>query len=614
MFKFFKRRSIKVQLLSLAVFTAAVMIMITFIYYFQVSSDITKSNNQYSTQIFHQVKRSISIQCDRIIRVMNSIVYNDQVQSYLLETDPGLKYTKSKAVDKLFNNMTQLNDGILDIVIVDKKGIRYFEGNSTPKMNAAIKALPDKTNSYFSGMIDADVREQITDCFLVSSTVYSIQDESYMQDIGKVVIILKANVLGLNMDSDTPLGNADFIIKDKNNVVYSTNDPKLDQSIAQKDYSGYVPGSYTVLSGKNKYYVNTADIPEIGGKIVSVVSEEKLFHNLDWIRGLTLTILVFASILLLYPFFLVINNILKPMDKFMRFIASVQTSENLKGNITLEGYKEIEIRAGKFNDLLNKIDNLTVQLVDTNTRLYEAEIEKKESELNYLKSQINPHFLYNTLETMKGCAVEEHAAKTFGMAKALGHIFRYSIKGSDIVTLREELEVIKSYIHIQEIRFSDKLEVNYDFSEETLDHKILKVILQPIVENAISHGLEQKMGKCILIIGGKVDDRGDLLIRVADNGVGMSKETLDEIRSCLSQSAILGKTSSAYKAGIGIANVDRRIKLNFGPAYGLVIQSTPGLGTEVVIKIPTILYDELNPNEGGIPEIYGSKTKKKPSA
>lgn len=145
--------------------------------------------------------------------------------------------------------------------------------------------------------------------------------------------------------------------------------------------------------------------------------------------------------------------------------------KSLQKRINLQGYAEIIVMANEFNEMLDEVDELTHRLLESNTRLYEAELVKKQSELAYLQSQINPHFLYNTLESIKGIAADEGVDKIYNMTKALALVFRYSIKGTDMVPLREELTIIKSFIFIQKIRFGNRFEVKYRFPEAILECK-----------------------------------------------------------------------------------------------------------------------------------------------
>ena len=186
---------------------------------------------------------------------------------------------------------------------------------------------------------------------------------------------------------------------------------------------------------------------------------------------------------------------------------------------------------------------------------------------------------------MKGSAIEEGAPNTMEMARALGQIFRYSIKGDDLVRLSEEFEIIRSYVKIQQIRFNDRIKVYYEFTEEVLSYSIPKMIIQPIVENAVFHGLEAKRGNGNLLIGGKILDNDMMNIWVKDDGVGIDLQKLDEINRSLSDNRYKQEIQSDNQH-MGLFNVNNRIR--FGEKYGLQLISSMGAGTEVIMKIPAI--------------------------
>jgi len=231
---------------------------------------------------------------------------------------------------------------------------------------------------------------------------------------------------------------------------------------------------------------------------------------------------------------------------------------------------------------MDEINTLTDNLSTSYSNLYEMKLETKRSELAHLRSQINPHFLYNTLESIKGIAVQENVRCIATIANALGNMFRYSIKGSDMVPLRDEIKIIESYILIQKIRFEDRFEVTYEFDPAILDWIIPKMILQPLVENAVFHGLEKIMSSGHLRIGGAVEKDMHMLLWVQDDGYGMTPEELGKVRASLERSQ--GQDDS--KGGIGLGNVNHRIRLLFGEDYGIDIQSSRDMGTRVEIRIP----------------------------
>ena len=177
-----------------------------------------------------------------------------------------------------------------------------------------------------------------------------------------------------------------------------------------------------------------------------------------------------ALVLMIIPLLFVSNNILQPLKKFMRLMGEVSLGEkkHLSKRIAVDGYAEMIIMASRFNEMLAEIEKLTDHLLESKRVLYETELIKRRAELTFLQSQINPHFLYNTLESIKGLAAEEGSSQIFELTKALALFFRYSIKGPDMVSLERELTIIKNYIFIHQIRFGKRLQVEYDIRTECL--------------------------------------------------------------------------------------------------------------------------------------------------
>lgn len=198
-----------------------------------------------------------------------------------------------------------------------------------------------------------------------------------------------------------------------------------------------------------------------------------------------------------------------------------------------------------------------------------------------LQMQINPHFLFNTLEAIKINILLGETAEAAEMIRILAGIFRWNVKsGESIVTLEEELIYAKSYLDLQKIRLKDRLETVYEISDEVKNVKVIKLILQPIIENAVAHGIEEIAQKGQIAI--TAEKQGDVvIIHVKDNGLGMSAEKLESIRSEIYSKI---EPDSSYK--IGLRNVNERIKIYFGQQYGIKINSSPGQGTDVSIVLP----------------------------
>ncbi len=249
-------------------------------------------------------------------------------------------------------------------------------------------------------------------------------------------------------------------------------------------------------------------------------------------------------------------------------------------SINTNGKDEVAELGKSFVKMVKRLQTLIQEMYNIQNSKHQAELKQKEAEMAALQAQINPHFLYNTLETIRMVALVNQDRKAATMIKLLSNLFRYNIKkGSNMVCVREELEHVKTYLQLQKLRFNDKFDVILEFDEEILDYKIVKLILQPIVENAIYHGIEPKEEKGILFIRGYQENK---LIKfvVEDNGVGIEKEKLDKIQSHLLYTELDGE-----KRSIGLNNISDRIRLYFNIEEGVQIESKKGVGTKVILSM-----------------------------
>ena len=208
---------------------------------------------------------------------------------------------------------------------------------------------------------------------------------------------------------------------------------------------------------------------------------------------------------------------------------------------------------------------------------------REKSELQALQAQINPHFLYNTLDSIIWMAESGKNEEVVQMTSALAKLLRQSISNEDeIVTVEREIEYTRNYLAIQKLRYRDQLEYIIDIDEEVLHRKIVKLVIQPLVENAIYHGIKYLDGKGMLLILGEIRD-GKVVITIRDNGVGMDEETLKHILEKKPEPKEKQRKKTSH---VGVYNVQNRLQLYYGKEYGLVYESMPGMGTGVSVIIP----------------------------
>jgi len=270
-------------------------------------------------------------------------------------------------------------------------------------------------------------------------------------------------------------------------------------------------------------------------------------------------------------------SITRPIRKL-----NVVTKQVAKGNLAVRSNvktgDEVGMLSDSLNTMIDKINELLEQVTKEQVRLRKAEFE-------LLQSQINPHFLYNTLDAIIWLAESGEQKKVVSMVRSLSEFFRTSLnQGKDIVSIKEELMHVRSYLEIQQMRYQDILNYEIQVPEELFAYRIPKITIQPLVENALYHGIKNKRGS------GKIEIRGRkevdyFVMEIEDNGIGIKEERLKQVREGIWQKVLTGK--DIY----GLYNVNERIRLNFGEAYGISIKSTYGEGTIVSIMLP--LQEEL---------------------
>lgn len=271
------------------------------------------------------------------------------------------------------------------------------------------------------------------------------------------------------------------------------------------------------------------------------------------------------------------KKITKPIEELCQY-TMVLANGSLKVHAPKSNIREIQM-------LSDQYDHMVVRIGELIDHIREEQELKRKTELKLLQAQINPHFLYNTLDTIVWLAEGKRHQEVVDMITALSSFLRMGLNnGRDFITIRGESEHVKSYLQIQHFRYEDIMDYEIDFKEQIMDFSILKLTLQPIVENALYHGIKNCRKKGFLKISGWQEEE-DILLKVEDNGIGMKPEELLKMQRLVQN----GGEDLGLREGFGIANVAERIRLNFGETYGVSIESEYGVGTSVTVRIPAAL-------------------------
>nr|WP_276008927.1 sensor histidine kinase [Aequitasia blattaphilus] len=280
-------------------------------------------------------------------------------------------------------------------------------------------------------------------------------------------------------------------------------------------------------------------------------------------------IVIFASGIAVLIVISLIKKSIKPLEQLKESMKQIGKGD-FSSRVEVIADDEIGQLGNTYNSMAQNIETLI-------EKAYMLELAKKEAEIEFLKMQINPHFLYNTLDTISWMARTQNHIEISEVAMALGDLLRSNLKQKSMITIGEELKSVRNYVFIQEYRFGDKIQVEYEVDQGVKDYLIPNFILQPLVENSIIHGLEPKVEKGLLMVQIFIHE-GQLFFRVVDDGIGMNQETISNIYYACEH-----ETS---KKCIGIKNVYRRLKLYYGEEGTLRISSEVGKGSRICFSIP----------------------------
>ena len=513
-----------------------------------------------SDSIYYNVIKNTDISNDDIKKGMNLIYVNNDnmIDDIALISGKG-ELIESMPALRLKDNSNVLEKDFFKKSMAESEYINF----SMPH----IRDLFDRNENSYSWVISLSRAVEVTDEGKATQALLLINlNYRYFEEIFSNVNLGNGGYVYLTND------RGDIIWHPKQNEIYSG------RFNEDNKYAATLKDGITVenLSGKN-LTLNVRTIGYTGWKLVGVTPSAAL--GIDGIKFRFFVLFVadlFLFLLAMINAFISdkISNPIKRLDGSVREIER----GNLDVEIVPSGSYEVEHLGKSIKNMLGRIKVLMSDLVAEHNA-------KRKSEFDTLQSQINPHFLYNTLDIIVWMIENENSDKAVNIVTALAKFFRISLsKGKNIITVKDEVEHVRNYLMIQNMRFKNRFEYSIDVDEKVLSYSSLKLMLQPLVENAIYHGMEFMDGDGEIDV--KVFKEDDsLYFTITDNGLGMSE---DMVETLLSKDFVPSKKGS----GIGVKNVNERIKLYFGSEYGLKVESEPDEGTKITIHLPAVVYGE----------------------
>lgn len=551
-----------------------------------VNKIIEKQVTDHTLQLIGQANKSLESYIENMQDSSYVISFNPEIIDFLNDGKERT-LTNQYSMKQFLQGFTTVNPEIAGILVINSDG--EYISNELYAQN--IKSLTEE-NWYKEAARNKGIFEIIghpsnrnvkshvnyAESEIVTG-VRAILDPDTQKVIGVILIDLKLRVLS-EIVEDVRLGKTGYlmVVDDEGEVIYSPQESLVDK-IKPNWFEKGSSGTFSKkINGENMQFIYRKS-PFSNWTTIGVFSTNESVSEVQKINFYLMSFLFIICAFAIGASYYFSHSMSRPINQLNVFMKQVESGDL---SIRYNGVRkdEIGMLGRSFNNMLEHINRL-ISLIKIQGR------QKREAELRTLQSQIKPHFLYNTLDTINWMARKKGALDVAEVVESLSQLFRIGLsKGNDIIPLENEIEHIYSYLKIQKARYKDKLNYSISIDPNLTNISVIKLVLQPIVENAIYHGIKERRGPGHIAIMGE-EREGNLVLYVHDDGVGIPKERLVKLNESLSVNFdSLEETEKMKVIGYGVMNVQARIKLTYGETYGLYIESVEGMGTQVKILLP----------------------------
>ena len=590
---------VKKFILSFLGFALIPLVILGSVSYY-VSANILKNElNSSTSRTMDKLAANIDLNIQGLTGTANLLSSNMYIQSYIqMNTSAGegkesMEYINTTLLHTMASSKIPIN-----MYIIDSSNILYMNRNYyTPQKS---KELSEKIqdSQWFKDLFKFDTK---TFWIGLLRNYDDLSGGEHVLYIGKNIVdkdvYLGTLIIGIpDYFISKQLNNLKisdesvvFLVDDSGSIVFKSEDSSAGNrnvdTIVRKGNFERRTGSFLTVLNKKRHMVNYQALTNFGWRIVAITPEASIYQKLFFIRNITGFLMLVSHLFIIISLLIVKSNMVSPIINLSRLMKRVRKGE-MDARSEIDRSDEIGVLSDGFNSMLDEINKLISTIkIDEQT--------KRDLEFKVLQAQIKPHFLYNTLNSIKWMAEIKGDKNIAKAVTTLVKMLEYNMNDRSIyVKLGQEIEYLKWYIHLSNIRYGNCIESNFEIEAGLEDIYILKLILQPVVENSVNHGLIGRSGKGIINISVKKQG-DDVAITITDNGKGIDNATLHSLLEHLASGQKPSKPG-----GMGLKNVNDRIKMEFGPEYGLIISSNPGEGTEVWIMLPAVTnYNYIKDDE-----------------
>ena len=540
-----------------------------------------KTAEEHSVQLIHQVSNSMDVYVETIEKMVNYIQLELQDTPFFTMETEGASGWESETdyIRSVLENVANSHREVAGIFIATKEDLYVSTGMSR------ISRDPFQNERWYREASENPEEIQlisvVTGRNIVTNRSYSIDDvfslAKAVQDpetgevLGVILLDIRHDIIQSSINGVT-IGEKGFVfvMDQEDNIVYTPVNGIV-YRVNPKWVKAMEPMSVQIQGGS--YQIRSELSPYTGWRTVGVFSMDEVMSSVNTIVYILFTCVIISLVLVVIVSFKFSRTLTNPIFKLKRLMKQAESGD-LTVRFNFQHNDEIGELGQSFNHMIARIDQL-IQMV------YVEQENKRTAEMKSLQEQIKPHFLYNTLDTISWMARDYDAEDIVRLVDALTNMFRIGLShGKDIITVKEEITHVSNYLYIQKIRYKDKLNYVIHVDESLYAVEVPKLILQPLVENAIYHGVKAKRGGGTITITG-VPEGENLVFTVQDDGAGMLQEKVEELNRRMSERSVLDE-----KKSFGLFYIRERIQLCYGKGYGVHVESTLGEGTRVTITLP----------------------------
>lgn len=557
---------------------------------------LKKGMSETVDMLFNQVNGRLEEYFDSIDHLSKITFYNSELQNSFLhrKDNPGSRgdadyVNQFKQLKTRLSPFLKMNPSVKDIVVVDPGGRMYNTNGYAlkPPMLDYLQSMPSGKLAagqlFFSGSfthLGSTLNE-----YMAFRQIRSVEERQYMKTIFTGVLVLDLERIRKIVADSELTSNSVLMIVDGDNRVMTSTRPDFAAPLSEL-LQGEQDGS--PQAENETYLVKSSPVNTVGWRLVALIDKDQLYKDADFLKYI-LPVVILVLFVIVVGTTLALNwSMTAPIIKLANAFGRVARGD-FSSKLKFEKSNEITAIADHFNHMVDEIDRLTKNLLSAQQQVYESELEKKQFQLSGLQGQINAHFLFNTLSAIRGMALTGEKRKVHEIVDHLAAYFRYITRNDEFVPLAEELNFAERYLAIYRLRFGKKLVLKLIVPQPLKHRPVLKLTLQPIVENALVYGFSRREKKGMIRIAVR-EDNGDLTVQVLDNGDGMPADRLEQLQSMLNLSLSGGGPveSGGSGSGIGLWNIQKRLHIFCGEPYGLKLKSWQGRGTAVTVVYPGI--------------------------